>query len=80
MIRRSEARLEGAVGAMVHQGRVGIGLWLMPYVVVHAGAASGVCSLCVDGARLVAFEQQWGLTFVLTPLLLVGPRGFGRTE
>lgn len=80
VIRRSEVRLEGAVGTVVHRGRVALGLWVMPYVVVHSGAATGVCSQCLDGVRLVDFDQRWGLTFMLTPTLLLGPRGFARRE
>lgn len=74
-VERSELRLEGAIGGHLTFFRfLGIQAMLVPYVVLAHGTPTSECLNCSGSATLESFSQQWGLTILVNPLAVLGPR------
>ena len=75
-VERSELRLEGAVARAPEVSRfLGIQAMLVPYVVLAHGTPTSECLNCSGSATLESFSRRWGLSILVNPLAVLGPRG-----
>jgi hypothetical protein len=74
-VERAELRLEGGIGFSCLLGwRIGLQAMVMPYVVLAHGSPRFECLNCSAPVTLESFNQQWGVSILLSPFVVLGRR------